>query len=413
MSVKTCAPPNVVNCWENINFNIARNHVKKLQIRIAKAQQDGDVGKVVSLQHRLIHSFYSKALSVKIVTSNKGRYTPGVDNVLWITPEEKWKAIFELNRRGYKPKPLKRVYIKKPDGRKRPLSIPTMKDRAQQTLYKFTLEPIAEVTADSHSYGFRAGRSTRDAIITCYRALAREPYPEWILEADIKACFDNILHQWIMEHVPMDKEILWKFLKSGYLENGRPYPTRRGIPQGGSISTVICNMVLDGLEDQLHTVVKDGTNIQFIRYVDDFIVIGTDKDELEQTIIPVIERFLTERGLRLSPEKTVITHINNGFDFLGWNVRRVEGQLSVTPSEKNLRAISEKIGNTIKLNSHKAHWQQYTILKPIIRGWLNYHIDVITRSSLYQAKSEILAGLYQLTKDKHLMSLVESLFPIR
>lgn len=300
----SCATSNIINDLENIDLTQAENYVKKLQRRISVAWRKGCYDKVCVLQHKLIHSFYAKYVSVNTVMANKGRYTSGIDNVLWTNAEDKFNAICDLNRRGYNHKPLKRIYIPKPNGKERPLSIPTMKDRAMQTLYKLALEPISEITADVHSYGFRAEHNSRGAILQCINVLMKAPYPMWILEADIKSCFDNISHEWIMKHIPVDKELLLKFLKCGYVENGVYYPTERGIPQGGSLSTVICNMVLDGLENRLLNEVSP--DLKFVRYADDFVVIGMNRVTLEERAIPIIESFLNERGLQLSAEKTAV-----------------------------------------------------------------------------------------------------------
>ena len=158
MNEKSCAPTCKAEDWASIDWNKARAYVKKLQMRIVKAQQEGHYSKVKMLQWLLTHSFYAKALAVKRVTSNRGKNTAGVDHELWLTPEAKFKAINKLKRRGYRPQPLKRVYIPKKNGKLRPLSIPTMTDRAMQTLYKFALEPLAETYGDPNSYGFRIGR---------------------------------------------------------------------------------------------------------------------------------------------------------------------------------------------------------------------------------------------------------------
>ena len=168
-----------------------------------------------SLQWVLTHSFYAKALAVKRVTSNSGSDTAGIDKVKWSTPNARFKAIGELKRRGYKPQPLKRVNIKKSNGKLRPLGIPTMKDRAMQALYLLALEPVSETTADSNSYGFRKERSTGDAREQCFCVLAKKTSPEWIMEGDIKGCFDHISHEWLLNNIPMDKVMLRKWLKCG------------------------------------------------------------------------------------------------------------------------------------------------------------------------------------------------------
>jgi len=178
--------------WKSIDWKHARRQVRRLQVRVAKAVKENRWNKVRALQYLLIRSFYARLLAVKRVTSNKGKKTPGVDGVLWQGARAKWRAVSSLSRHGYKSQPLRRIYILKKNGKKRPLSIPTMKDRAMQALYKLALAPVAETTADGNSYGFREGRSCADAIQACFNALSKPNSATWVLEADIKGCFDNI-----------------------------------------------------------------------------------------------------------------------------------------------------------------------------------------------------------------------------
>jgi RNA-directed DNA polymerase len=181
--------------------------------------------------------FYTKLLAVKRVTSTKGKKTPGVDGVLWRGARAKWRAVRSLRRRGYKAQPLRRIYIEKKNGKLRPLSIPCMSDRAQRALNK--LAPVAETTDDRNSYGLREGRSCADAIATAFNALSKPNSATWVLEGDIKGCYDNISFQWMLDNIPMDKIVLQQWLRTEYVENGLTYPLRKGAPQGGMISPTL------------------------------------------------------------------------------------------------------------------------------------------------------------------------------
>ena len=234
--------------WYAIDWQATNRNVRRLQVRIVQATKAGRWGKVRALQHLLTHSYSGKVLAVRRVTENNGKKTPGVDQEIWDTPEKKTQAVHVLKQRGYQPQPLRRVYIPKSDGRTmRPLGIPTMKDRAQQALHLLALDPVVETTSDNNSYGFRQKRSCADAIEPCFKTLVK-PHPQWILEGDIKSCFDRISHDWLLTHVPMDRAILQKWLKSGYMEKHVLHETMDGTPQGGIISPALSNCALNGLE---------------------------------------------------------------------------------------------------------------------------------------------------------------------
>ncbi|MCL1080127.1 reverse transcriptase N-terminal domain-containing protein [Parashewanella spongiae] len=222
--------------WQAINWKAIKQHVLKLQMRIAKATREGKRGKVKALQWILTHSTSAKLLAVKRVSQNKGSKTPGIDGIIWNTDARRMTVANQLSRKGYKAKPLRRIYIPKKNGKLRPLGIPCMDDRAQQALYLLALEPISETVSDANSYGVRPNRSTADAIEQCFICLSRKNSAQWVLEGDIKACFDKIGHQWLIDNIQLDKRMLKQWLGCGFIDKGLFYKTAEGTPQGGIIS---------------------------------------------------------------------------------------------------------------------------------------------------------------------------------
>ncbi len=399
-----------VTDWHAIDWQKVQRNVRRLQARIVKATQEGKWNKVKTLQRLLTHSFSGKALAVRRVTENQGKNTPGVDRVIWNTPQKKINAIYALRQRDYHPQPLRRIYIPKKNGKKRPLGIPVMKCRAMQALYLLALDPVAETMADPNSYGFRPQRSTADAIEQCFCALGKQRSPQWILEGDIKGCFDAISHTWLLAHIPMDKTMLKKWLKAGYMEKHVLHPTEEGTPQGGIISPVLANLTLDGLERMLREhfpKVKTGKGalVNFARYADDFIVTGRTKELLEQEAKPLIEQFMRERGLQLSQEKTIITHIEDGFDFLGQNIRKYKAgkrhKLLIKPSNKNVQTHLEKIREIMKKNPALPAGKLILLLNPIIRGWAQYHQHVVSKEIFNSVDDAIYRKLRQWIKRRH------------
>jgi RNA-directed DNA polymerase len=256
-----------------------------------------------------------------------------------------------------------------------------MRDRAMQALHLLSLEPVAETTADPNSYGFRPMRSTADAIVQCRNALGRGHSPQWVLDADVKGCFDNISHDWLTGHIPLDKVVLTRWLSAGVVDKGRLYPTEAGTPQGGIISPVLANMTLDGLERRLESLPRRD-KVNFVRYADDFVVTAASKETLEHKVKPAIEAHLAERGLQLSAEKTRIVHISEGFDFLGWTVRKFKRKLIVQPSKKNRQAFYRKIADKVTELRAAPQADVIEVLNPIIRGWGIYHRSQINAIKL-------------------------------
>jgi RNA-directed DNA polymerase len=393
--------------WHAIDWRKVHHNVRRLQVRIVKAAQTGRWGRVKALQRLLTHSFAGKALAVRRVTENQGKRTPGVDGETWETPEKKAQAVQSLRQRGYRPYPLKRVYIPKSSGKLRPLGIPTMRDRAMQALHLLALDPIAENTGDPNSYGFRTERSTADAIDECFILLATRYSPEWVLEGDIKSCFDGISHDWLLAHVPTDRAILQKWLKAGFIEKHVWHSTKAGTPQGGIVSSVLANLTLDGLESKLRerfprtTLRGRQAKVHLVRYADDFVVTGSSKELLETEVKPLVEEFLRERGLELSQEKTRITHIADGFDFLGQNVRKYHGKLLIKPSRKNVAAFLTKVREVIKVGKQRTAGMLIVELNPIIRGWAHYHRHVVSKQTFKRVDHAIFQTLWRWARRRH------------
>lgn len=279
-----------------------------------------------------------------------------------------------------------------------------MIDRAQQALHLLSIESIVEERADPNAYGFRQKRSAQDAMQQCFKALSKKTCARWVLEGNIQKCFDMINHQWLLNNIPMDKTILSKFLKSGYVEHQKFHPTDKGCAQGGVISPALTILALSGIERHIlpengHQ--KEREKINMIAYADDFIVTADGKELLEHRVLPILAKRLQTVGLELSMRKTKITSIEDGFDFLGFHFRKYQGKLLTKPSKANIRRFLKEIKCVIKKSAALPTENLIHTLNSRLTGWVNYYRSSVASRVFSMIDSEIFKSLRRWALRRH------------
>jgi RNA-directed DNA polymerase len=370
--------------WRRIDWRLAEANVRRLRQRIFTAAKAGDLARVRRLQALMLRSRANTLVSVRRVTErNAGRLTAGVDGVVVLDDAAKLEMADRIQDATdtFCALPVRRVLIPKPGGKQRPLGIPVITDRVHQARVANALEPEWEARFEPRSYGFRPGRGCHDAIGAIYQVVkGPNPRRRWVLDADLAGAFDRIGHQHLMRMLGLfpARGMIRAWLKAGVVHNGRLTPTEEGTPQGGVISPLLLNIALHGMEQAAGVrYLADGTvrhdSPVLIRYADDFVVHCRTRQHANE-VKPRLAAWLTPRGLAFNDEKTRVVSLDEGFDFLGFHVRRYRSNKAlVKPSKAAIRRIRERLRT--ELWSLRGSNAQAVIkrLNPIVRGWAAYY----------------------------------------
>lgn len=393
------------NLWESYDFEKAEEVIFKMQCDLTKATFNNDNKKRIEIQEKIVNSSEAKMLAVKQVSEN-AKTSSGIDGILWEKASDKMKAAISLNSGEYKSSPLRQyVFYDQKSGKERKVGIPTIYDRAMQVLYFYSLEPVAEARADRKSFAFRKGKSLEQMHAHIIKTLSGTDAPEWILVSDIKSYYDSISHKWIMQNIPMDKQVLNQFLKSKYVFNGELFDTDTGISLGCNISTLIGNMTLDGLQKELYKM-QEGEEIDFyngycLRFADDILVTTRTREDAVKAQ-EIIKEFAFKRGLKLAENKTKIVNIKQGFDFISRFYYKSDGRIKCVPSKNAIEKFKEEMNFLIFNN--KDRWTTKELIDNInrkITGFTTYHKVEESQEAFRHLDVIINALLLKMAKENH------------
>lgn len=391
--------------WDKIDWIETENELAELQKKLTIAAFAKNMDSIEKYQKMIVRNLSAKCLAVRQVSQNNG--SPGVDGIRWRTSAEKMKAAFSLTSKNYHCSPMRQIVITaKNSGKERRPQIPTYYDRAMSVLYGYALLPVVEAWGDKKSFAFRPNRSAHDAHIFIIEALEAKRSPSYAVCADIKSYYASIHHNWLMQHVPMDKRILREFLNAGVIFAGELFPAAEsGISEGSSLSPILGNFVLDGLQKYIYkqlTGTETPTNFSngnMIRFADDVLVTVESKEDAEK-VVECLENFLDERGLRLSQEKTKICDVKDGFTFLSRTYVLKNGYAHSYPSEKAVERFISEITETILRNT-KSQRDLIETVNRKLKGWAGYHRYTEATEAFHKIDNAVQAALIKAAQAKH------------
>lgn len=401
--------------WLSIDWQRVEEDVRRLRQRIFTASKAGDLKRVRNLQKLMLRSRANALLSVRRVTErNDGRKTAGIDDVVVVTAPGKAFLADSVQHHGdsWEPKPVKRVFIPKANGKQRPLGIPVIVDRVRQAQVVNALEPEWEARFEPKSYGFRPGRGCHDAIACIFATVSGKSARRcWVLDADLAAAFDRIDHAHLLSTVGSfpAKGVIERWLKAGMVDRGRLAPTEEGTPQGGVISPVLLNVALHGTEQAAGSAYRrsglragrtaDDSPV-VVRYADDLVALCLSREQAQEVKSRLVA-WLAPRGLAFNEEKTQIVHLDEGFDFLGFNVRRYQGKLLIKPSKAALQRYRKRLAaEMFALRGANAE-TVISRLNPIIRGWSAYYRTVVSSKAFAKLDKYLWARTYKWATRSH------------